>query len=351
MPRRNIFPRLKGELENRIHQLSPGDMLPGENALAAEFGVSRPTLRRALAELEQEGVIGRRNGVGTVVRAVPGAIRREIPFVCGSIDFFSLAMEHFCRRAVELNYFPMVIPLTGGTVAQERLMAGILERRPAGIVIYPDPEHPGLTAFRELEQSGIPTLYLVRLPEGVRDASLLEFGNAAALSRIVQELYRRGCRRFALYGDDVHPAAAAEREAGFRLGMKRCRLAIRPEFCCLPEASREQRDAFCELFRNREERPDAVCCMNDQSAANFLTELRRRGISSDGLAISGVDNLPLLRLLPEAVLTADLRQPEFGRKAAEMIVSRIENPALEFQHVKFRARFLSSNGLAGTFPA
>ena len=29
MPRRNIFPRLKGELENRIHQLSPGDMLPG----------------------------------------------------------------------------------------------------------------------------------------------------------------------------------------------------------------------------------------------------------------------------------------------------------------------------------
>ena len=49
MPRRNIFPRLKGELENRIHQLSPGDMLPGENALAAEFGVSRPTLRRALA--------------------------------------------------------------------------------------------------------------------------------------------------------------------------------------------------------------------------------------------------------------------------------------------------------------
>ena len=188
MPRRNIFPRLKGELENRIHQLSPGDMLPGENALAAEFGVSRPTLRRALAELEQEGVIGRRNGVGTVVRAVPGAIRREIPFVCGSIDFFSLAMEHFCRRAVELNYFPMVIPLTGGTVAQERLMEGILERRPAGIVIYPDPEHPGLAAFRELEQSGIPTLYLVRLPEGVRDASLLEFGNAAALSRIVQEL-------------------------------------------------------------------------------------------------------------------------------------------------------------------
>ncbi len=345
MPRRNIFPRLKGELENRIHQLTPGDMLPGENALAAEFGVSRPTLRRALAELEADGVIGRRNGVGTVVRAVPGAIRREIPFVCGSIDFFSPAIEHFCRRAVELNYFPMVIPLAGGAVAQERLMEGILERRPAGIVIYPDPEHPGLAAFRTLEQSRIPALYLVRLPEGVRDASLLEFGNAAALSHIVQHLYRRGCRRFALYGDDTHRSAAAEREAGFRRGMKRCRLTVRPEFCCPPGASRQQRDAFYELFRNPEKRPDAVCCMNDKSAANFLTELRRRGISCDGLAVSGVDNLPLLRLLPEAVLTADLRQPEFGRKAADMIVSQIENPELEFQHVKFRARFLTGGNV------
>ncbi|UKI33990.1 MAG: substrate-binding domain-containing protein [Lentisphaeria bacterium] len=350
MPRRNIFPRLKGELENRIHQLSPGDMLPGENALAAEFGVSRPYPPPRPRGAGEGGVIGRRNGVGTVVRSVPGAIRRELPFVCGSIDFFSAAMEHFCRRAVELNYFPMVIPLAGNAVAQERLMAGILERRPAGIVIYPDPGHPGLAAFRELERSGIPTLYLVRLPEGVRNANLLEFGNAAALSRIVQELYRRGCRKFALYGDDVHPAAAAEREEGFRLGMRRCRLAIRPELCCLPESSTERRDAFCELFRDPGERPDAVCCMNDQSAANFLTELRRRGISSDGLAISGVDNLPLLRLLPETVLTADLRQPEFGRKAAEMIVGRIENPGLEFQHVKFRARFLTGGGM-GSLPA
>ena len=344
MPRRNIFPRLKGELENRIHQLSPGDMLPGENALAAEFGVSRPTLRRALAELEAEGVIDRRNGVGTVVRSVPGPIRREIPFVCGSIDFFSQAIEHFCRRAVELNCFPLVIPLTGSAVAQERLLEGVMERRPAGIVIYPDPEHPGLTAFGKLEQSRIPTLYLVRLPEGVRNANLLEFGNAAALSRIVQEFYRRGCRRFALYGDEINRAAATEREEGFRLGMKRCRLTVRPEFRCLPEASREQRDAFFELFRSPEERPDAVCCLNDQSAANFLTGLRRRAISSDGLAISGVDNLPLLRLLPETVLTADLRQPEFGRKAAEMIVGRIENPEREEQRVKFRASFLTCGG-------
>jgi GntR family transcriptional regulator len=39
--------------------------LPGEQALAAEFGVSRVTLRRALASLEAEGLIDRKRGAGT----------------------------------------------------------------------------------------------------------------------------------------------------------------------------------------------------------------------------------------------------------------------------------------------
>jgi GntR family transcriptional regulator len=48
-------------------QLDGQGALPGEQALAAEHGVSRVTVRRALAELEKEGLITRRRGAGTFV--------------------------------------------------------------------------------------------------------------------------------------------------------------------------------------------------------------------------------------------------------------------------------------------
>lgn len=45
----------------------PGQQLPSESDLAAQLGISRPTLREALFNLEQEGFIVRKHGVGTFV--------------------------------------------------------------------------------------------------------------------------------------------------------------------------------------------------------------------------------------------------------------------------------------------
>lgn len=44
-----------------------GEILPNERELAARFGVARATLRQALEQLELEGRLQRRRGVGTTV--------------------------------------------------------------------------------------------------------------------------------------------------------------------------------------------------------------------------------------------------------------------------------------------
>lgn len=57
------------ELSHRIEhgQVPAGSKLPAETELAAEFGVSRATLRDALRSLESEGLVRRMQGSGTFV--------------------------------------------------------------------------------------------------------------------------------------------------------------------------------------------------------------------------------------------------------------------------------------------
>lgn len=50
-------------------ELKPGDRLESENELGARFGISRQTVRHALDALEWQGVLLRRRGSGTYIRA------------------------------------------------------------------------------------------------------------------------------------------------------------------------------------------------------------------------------------------------------------------------------------------
>src|SRR5690242_19515471 len=52
-------------------EFSVGEILPNERDLAARFGVARATLRQALEQLELEGRLQRRRGVGTTVAPPP----------------------------------------------------------------------------------------------------------------------------------------------------------------------------------------------------------------------------------------------------------------------------------------
>jgi GntR family transcriptional regulator, phosphonate transport system regulatory protein len=52
-------------------RLDGDSRLPGENRMAEIFGVTRVTMRRALARLQQEGVLQARKGVGIFVRPMP----------------------------------------------------------------------------------------------------------------------------------------------------------------------------------------------------------------------------------------------------------------------------------------
>lgn len=65
-----LYLRLHDDLKGRIEggEWKPGTMLPAETVLAEEYGVALGTLRKAVAELADNGLVERRQGRGTFVR-------------------------------------------------------------------------------------------------------------------------------------------------------------------------------------------------------------------------------------------------------------------------------------------
>ena len=71
-----IAAELISEIAGRDYRV--GDRLPTEEQLADRFAVSRSTVRAALSELEQRGMVDRRPKIGTVIRAKSPESRYQV---------------------------------------------------------------------------------------------------------------------------------------------------------------------------------------------------------------------------------------------------------------------------------
>lgn len=73
-----LYYQVAQQIEQAINEgrLAPGDRLDNEISLAEQFGLSRPTMRRAIQELVDKGLLVRKRGVGTQV--VHGQVSRPV---------------------------------------------------------------------------------------------------------------------------------------------------------------------------------------------------------------------------------------------------------------------------------
>ncbi|MGD8553705.1 MAG: GntR family transcriptional regulator, partial [Anaerolineales bacterium] len=75
---RPLYQKTTDALAAFIKQVEPGSYLPSEPKLAKKLGVSRATLREAMRVFEGQGVIVRKQGVGTLVTHPPHVIETGI---------------------------------------------------------------------------------------------------------------------------------------------------------------------------------------------------------------------------------------------------------------------------------
>lgn len=96
---RQIIAQIKQNIASGA--LRKGDRLPSERDLSAAFGISRPTLREALKNLEMLGVVECLHGSGYYISANPCSAIAEPLGIMMQIEGGSIMHTHQLRRAIE----------------------------------------------------------------------------------------------------------------------------------------------------------------------------------------------------------------------------------------------------------
>jgi len=169
-----------------------GTRLPGEVALAAEFGVSRMTMRRALNQLVAEGLVHRRAGAGTFVQGEGGSpvLRADLT------DVFAHLKEMGRRSGVRLLSFAYVSPpdsvadalgLAAGECAQRSVRVRLVDDAPLSFLTTHVPERIGLT-YTEADLATTPLLELLERSGVAAERASQTIGATLAGPEVAQAL-------------------------------------------------------------------------------------------------------------------------------------------------------------------
>lgn len=148
------------------HEWNIGEKLPSELELAQFYGVSRVTLRQAMAQLEKDDIIEKFQGKGAYVKNNPRRLIQDLSFP-------SLDLEHPARNPIRSRIIDEKLLCAPDLEVEEKLLIKTstplihfkrlfyYEEKPVGLsnIWFPQNKVPGLKANTLVEESISKTLY------------------------------------------------------------------------------------------------------------------------------------------------------------------------------------------------
>ena len=345
--------RISDEIASRIEsgQYQTGARLPSEPRLAAEFRVSRGTLRQALASLRQGGYLDSIAGRGTFVRGLRPRVlefrRRVVGLIVPSVTRPALP-EVLMAIEDELHGrgYSLLVGTSGNTLEQEKgRVHRILGEGVSGLIVLPIDGRPDPFLFRHLLDDGFPIVLIDRHIVGLSVDAVLP-DNVGGAFVAVSHLIELGHRRIAfISSDNLTTTSVLERLQGYQQALRASDIPAEPELIFAripaipPDGTDEDRVVQSNArrivrFLSSRPLPTAVFALHDRIAISVLEAAAELGLRvPDDLAIVGFDDDPLAQKLRVPLTTIAQPRDQIGRTAARMIADRIEGRRIETARV------------------
>jgi DNA-binding LacI/PurR family transcriptional regulator len=345
---RQVFEIMRSRIESGEYQ--PGDRIPSEAHFIEEFGVSRPTIARALQDLERRGMVTRRRGAGTYVSHRNGTGTHFGLLIPGLGD--TEVFEPICgemARVAQQGGSALVWGAAHRTEGQNLshsakaavawdLCQRFIRDRVGGVFFAPLEFIPNKDVINRriaaaLDEARIPVVLLdrdyVKYP-GRSNHDLVGINNRRVGHTITDHMFEAGCKRllFVLRPDSASTIHA--RAAGFAEAFITRRAPFDVEM--IQECDPRDTSHIRQLLRKH--KSDGIVCGNDVTAGHLLHTLDELGVRvPEDVMIGGIDDVKYAELLRVRLTT--VRQPcaAIGEAAYYAMLERIARPHAAPRHI------------------
>ena len=297
------------ELEGNLIRLiisdgiKKGEAILSENKLSLLFGVSRVTVRQAIANLEERGILRSEHGRGTFVVSPPvislgegqGSKLIGLTFSGGADNPF-MASIAFGAQSIA-DDFNLCIGVVVDANNEAEMIRQLLKRGVDGLIISPVESNPVSPFLFKIASSGVK---LVLIDAQIRDFNMPSVSSDDREGGFLatQRLCVAGHRRIAHIRGPELIANAIERFDGYRLALERNGIVFNPElvpasdphFGYAEKAGQTAMRTLLELPENK--CPTAIFAANDNLALGAWSVMKEYGLSVPGhISLVGYGNL------------------------------------------------------------
>lgn len=340
------------EIENGA--LSRGDKLPSENELMERFRVSRQTVRRAMEELTEKGVVEGRRGSGTYVtvntRRYAAGKEIRIAVMLTYVDTYIFPSIIKGIESVLLSEgCTLQIAMTDNAVEKERMLLKefIHTQSVDGIIaetVKSALPNPNMELYREIENMGIPVLFVNSYYKEL-DIPHISMDDRKAGYLAAKHLAECGHTRIGgiFKADD---GQGHLRYAGYTDALMEQEIKIRGDQVIWID-SEELRTMGEESakFLKRLKGCTACVCYNDETAYKIVEIFRKAGHRvPEDLSVVGIDNSGLAKFCPVPLTSVENPVEKLGRTAAERMTWKIFRNE-EMETVEFEPQLIMRNSV------